>query len=120
MSLQERDTLAQSVGHGPRVALADIENRIAYEHTFNLGEALNALGHPTTPDQHLVTIAAITHTNGFTSIGFSACAAPENYKKDVGEKFAREDALKKFWPLMGYHLREMIHSRSMRAQALGN
>jgi Phage protein (N4 Gp49/phage Sf6 gene 66) family len=114
MDIRETDRQASEHAKAPRVSIHDIETRIANEHTFNLGEALRALGHPTSPDQYLVTIAAITHTNGFTSIGVSACVSPKNYKKDIGERFAREDALKKFWPLMGYHLCEVIHERLER------
>lgn len=56
-----------------------------------------------------LTIAVITLKNGFTVVGTSACAAPENYNQALGEKYAYDDAFKKIWSLEGYLLRETIY-----------
>ena len=47
------------------------------------------------------TICAAVHPNGFKlATGESACVCPENFNKELGEKYAKEDAVKKanrFW-----------------------
>lgn len=43
--------------------------------------------------------------NGFTVTGESACASPENFDAAIGRKIARENAVAKVWPLMGYALK---------------
>lgn len=56
-----------------------------------------------------LTICVLTLANGFTVVGQSACASPENYREDLGEHYAREDAKRKIWPLEAYLLRERLH-----------
>ena len=48
--------------------------------------------------------------NGFTVIGKSAPASPENFDAAKGKLFAYEDAIKQLWPLEGYALRERLTS----------
>ena len=55
-----------------------------------------------------VTICVLHLRNGFHVTGESACASPENFDAQLGERIAREDAVKKIWPLMGYALRERL------------
>lgn len=57
----------------------------------------------------MLTVCAITLQNGFVVVGESACASPENFQKDIGERIAYENATKKIWPLLGYMLREKLH-----------
>ena len=98
-SLQASDDLAASVQKTPnRVALADIEANI---------ESVEFLRPEADP---LFTIAVIKLKNGFIVTGESAAADPENYNREVGEKFARQNAVGKVWPLMGYALREKLAS----------
>lgn len=52
-----------------------------------------------------LTICIITTKNGFTLVGKSACASPENFDHDLGVKIAYEDARKQLWALEGYQLR---------------
>jgi hypothetical protein len=40
--------------------------------------------------------------------GESACASPENYSKELGEKIARDNARQKIWALEGYALRNKL------------
>ena len=47
--------------------------------------------------------------NGFTVTGESACASPENFDAEVGQKIARRNAVDKIWPLMGYELKSKLH-----------
>ena len=46
--------------------------------------------------------------NGFTVTGESACASPENFDAELGRKIARQNAINKAWPLMGYHLKQKL------------
>jgi hypothetical protein len=46
--------------------------------------------------------------NGFTVVGESACASPENFDADLGKKIARDDAKRKIWALEGYALRNQL------------
>ena len=56
----------------------------------------------------VLTVCVLTLRNGFTVTGESACASPENYDKEIGEKIARENATEKIWLLEGYLLKERI------------
>lgn len=79
----------------PRVTLQQIEETIVGEdyHVF----------HGTTN-----TVCCLTLANGFTVIGQSACASPENFDAEIGRKIARDDARRKIWELEGYLLRERL------------
>lgn len=55
-----------------------------------------------------VTVCCLTLKNGFTVIGESACASPENFNEELGRKIARDNARNKIWALEGYALRERL------------
>lgn len=55
----------------------------------------------------VLTICILTLWNGFTVTGESACASPENYDEEIGQKIAFENARQKIWPLEGYLLKSM-------------
>ena len=38
----------------------------------------------------------------------NACASPENFDAEVGRKIARQNAVSRIWPLMGYELRTKL------------
>lgn len=86
----------------PRVTPADIEANIVGEHYFTAGDAA---GYPTDAALSLLTFCVLVLKNGFTVTGESACASPENFDADLGRKIARQNAIGKVWPLMGYHLK---------------
>ena len=56
----------------------------------------------------LLTFCVLILKNGFTVTGESACASPENFDAELGRKIARENAISKVWPLMGYALKERL------------
>ena len=56
-----------------------------------------------------LTVCCLTLTNGFTVTGESACASPENFNVELGEKIARENARNKIWALEGYLLKQELH-----------
>ena len=53
----------------------------------------------------LLTFCVLVLENGFTVTGESACASPENFDAEIGRRIARENAVNKIWPLMGYKLK---------------
>ena len=55
-----------------------------------------------------LTICVLVLENGFSLVGKSAPADPENFDKDLGKRFAREDAIRQMWPLEAYALRERM------------
>lgn len=58
----------------------------------------------------LLTFCVLVLRNGFTVTGESACASPENFDAELGRKIARQNAVAKVWPLMGYELRSKLAS----------
>ena len=56
----------------------------------------------------LLTFCVLVLRNGFTVTGESACASPENFDSEIGRKVARQNAVQKIWPLMGYELKSRL------------
>lgn len=100
----EQELAAKAVA--PRVTMADIEDNISSEVSFVVGDALKDC--PVSESTKLLTICVLTMKNGFTVTGESACASPANFNADIGRRIAREHAVEKIWPLMGYALREKL------------
>lgn len=105
-SLQVTDELGAAGATHPRVSLADIEAAIAGEYTTTLDRAYE--GAPVLDSMKLMTIHTLVMRNGFVVIGKSAPASPENFDPDKGRTFAREDAIRQLWPLMGFALRDRL------------
>jgi hypothetical protein len=91
----------------PRITPADIEANIAAEYGFTADKA--TVGCPQMPSLALLTFCVMVLKNGFTVTGESACASPENFDADLAAKIARQNAVAKIWPLMGYELRSKLH-----------
>ena len=98
-----------------RVTPADIEANIASEHYFtaedgvgraNKGQTSNGGKNPA--PLSLLTFCVLVLRNGFTVTGESACASPENFDAEIGRNIARQNAVQKIWPLMGYELRSKL------------
>jgi hypothetical protein len=110
----EAEAAAVAVSHTTRVSLADIEANIMVEFAFSGARAcLAARYEDNIPEDvfdtlGLLTIHIIVLKNGFTIIGKSAPADAVNFNAELGRKFAREDAIRQIWPLMGYALREKL------------
>ena len=102
----------------PRVTPADIEANIASEHYFTAhqsvfhDDAVQIYHDESAFDGdgalRLLTFCVLVLRNGFTVTGESACASPENFDAELGRKIARQNAVQKLWPLMGYALKERI------------
>jgi hypothetical protein len=63
-----------------------------------------------------LTVCCMTLVNGFTVTGESACASPENFNSDIGEKIAYEQARNKVWMLEGYLLKQSLFDESCRPE----
>lgn len=102
----------------PRVTPADIEANIAGEYYFTAENGVRGFdvadggdGYSETPVPlalNLLTFCVLVLQNGFTVTGESACASPENFDAEIGRKIARQNAVAKIWPLMGYELRSKL------------
>ncbi len=106
----------------PRVTPADIEANILTEHYFTANEGMRGTaesletfkecGYESLYDYkplRYLTFCVLVLKNGFTVTGESACASPENFDAEIGRKIARENAINKIWPLMGYQLKQRLH-----------
>ncbi len=108
----------------PRITPDDIEANIASEYYFTAEDGAYMSANPaensvlpsSLPQSlRLLTFCVLVLRNGFTVTGESACASPENFDAEIGCKIARENAVQKIWPLMGYALKDRLHAA---AQAL--
>jgi hypothetical protein len=100
----------------PRVTPADIEANIASTHYFTAADGVAGAEPGAEHDTRypwqtlgLLTFCVLVLRNGFTVTGESACASPENFDAEIGRKVARQNAVQKIWPLMGYALKQQLH-----------
>lgn len=61
-------------------------------------------------DGSCLTVCCLTLKNGFTVTGESACASPENFDAEIGQKISKSNARDKIWPLLGFRLRDELAS----------
>ena len=108
MSLEHEDAEAAAVAVAPRVTLDSMKAKIAAEYVFTGDQAAAAIGAPVHQALGLLTVCILVMDNGYTLIGKSAPASPENFNAALGAKIAREDAIRQLWPLEGYALRERL------------
>ena len=122
MNDQEIEQEIQAKGlTAPRVTPNDVEANIASEHYFTAADGYRSApcfdpnGRPADclpppAPLELLTFCVLVLRNGFTVTGESACASPENFDAELGRKIARQNAVQKMWPLMGYALKERLAS----------
>lgn len=92
--------------NAPRLSPAHIDSLILTE---NWGRASDLFkGCPVHTALDCLTICVLVLKNGYTVVGKSACASPENYDAELGGKIAREDARRQIWALEGYALRSKL------------
>lgn len=63
-----------------------------------------------------ITHCTIVTKSGFTFTGESACVDPNNYNKELGEKFAYENAFEKMWMPYGFWLHKALADHDNRLQ----
>lgn len=96
-SLQVTDDESAAVQKTPnRVSLDSIQAKI---------ESVEYIYPPNAPH---FTLAFVKLKNGFVVTGESAPADPANFDKELGQKFALENAIRKVWPMEGYLLCEKL------------
>lgn len=113
--MNEQD-IQTHVGSHPRVTPDDIRAEIASEHFFTAAQGhLQAALEADRDDEqdapaalHLLTFCVLVLRNGFTVVGQSACASPENFDAEVGRMVSRENAMEQMWPLLGFRLRDQL------------
>ena len=132
MNDQQIEQEIQSKGlNAPRVTPEDIQDNIRSEHYFTANQGVigchseaaagtyedgelrpvRTIYAPT--ELTLLTFCVLVLRNGFTVTGESACASPENFDAELGKKIARQNAMQKMWPLMGYELKETLYKQSL-------
>ncbi len=96
--------------NAPRVKPSDVEKEIEFETCFTAEEGVFGATRMRSgvPALALTTFCVMVLRNGYTVVGMSACASPENFDADIGKKIAREKAIDKVWPLLGYQLRDQL------------
>lgn len=110
----EREIWAKA-SNGPRVTPDDIEVEIASEHYFTAKQGAFAAFDPprggdvVPPELSLLTFCVLVLKNGYTVTGESACVSPENFDAALGRKIARQNAVSKVWPLLGFALKQRLH-----------
>lgn len=86
--------------------MADLPNKVTKEDLERLvAQSKTTFTNPAGTLTHCV----ITLPCGYTVTGESACVDPANYDKELGEKYALEQAVEKLWPLEGYLLANDIY-----------
>ena len=120
MNNQDIEQAIQAKGlTAPRVTPADIEANIAGEVYFTAADGYrsspcydpNGRAHeplPAPAPLELLTFCVLVLRNGFTVTGESYCANAERFDAELGRKIARQNAINKVWPLMGYHLKQKL------------
>lgn len=119
-SLETTDKEAAAVATHPRVALADIGAKIAHRYDVNGADAAamataGGTDEDNPPSLDVLSICLLVMVNGFTVIGKSAPASPENFNAELGKQFAYEDAIRQLWPLEDYALRERLMQQHEQA-----
>ena len=117
----EREIQAKGLT-APRVTIEAIEAEIVHDAYFTAADGIDGwsmrahrMRAGALPQQlDLLTICVLVLRNGFTVTGESACASPENFDAEVGRKIARQNAVQKIWPLMGYELRTRLHDAAVK------
>ena len=83
--------------------------RITPEHLDSVISNADYHGFPGTT----TTVCLLTLTNGYTVLGESACASPENFDEELGRRIAYENARNKIWSLEGYLLKQRLYEGSV-------
>lgn len=103
--------LAERLSH-PRVTQEDIINAIQSEHYFTAEDGVNGstifIIKEIPEELKYLTFCVLVLKNGFTVVGQSACAHPDNYNQDIGDRIAKENAVKQVRSYLGYELRSRL------------
>ncbi len=114
----EREIQAKA-NNGPRVTPDALKTEIVSAHYFTASDGVVGATAALTgqalvgvtcevPPLHLLTFCVLVLRNGFTVVGHSACASPENFNAEIGRRIARENAEREIRPLLGFRLRDEL------------
>jgi hypothetical protein len=81
-------------------AVANGSSMGIFDPKWEVPKTIEALG--------ILTFCVVVLKNGFTLTGESACADVKKFDPEVGRRIAKQNALNKAWPLMGYVLRSQL------------
>ena len=108
----EQEIVACGADVAPRVTPADAVANIICEHYFTGSQAVSlTAGIIPHKSLDLLTICVLVLRNGFTCLGKSACASPENFNVEIGRKIAKENAMNDVYSVMGYALKERLNKQ---------
>lgn len=109
----------------PRITPSHIEDCIASVHFFTAADGATAvmgdsdtISNDSLQSLELLTICVMVLKNGFTVVGKSACASPENFNADIGKDVAWRDAKEQIWPLEGYLLKQNLYEQKQSQDML--
>lgn len=107
-SLQVTEDASAAVAVAPRVSKEFIENQIAVELYCDGGAFVAAAEGPDNlqPAYKHHTFCVLTTRAGFSVVGHSAPASPDNFNAELGKRFAYENAFRQLWPLFAFALLE--------------
>ena len=124
--MSDIETEIQQKGlNAPRVTPDAIEAEIDGEYYFTAADGVQQAFHKQDEltkltgahgELALLTFCVLRLRNGFTVTGESACASPENFDAEIGRKIARQNAVSKVWPLLGFRLRDSLSASNGHAQ----
>ncbi len=98
-ALKIDDAKSAAVATHPRVTLASMEAKIDADYYIQ-------------PTGTCLTICILVMKNGFYVVGESAPASPENFNAELGQQFARDNAIRQLWKLEGYALRDRLAAQT--------
>lgn len=116
MDRETLETTLQDQAKAPRVTLDDVKGAISSVHYFTAREGVEGTYVGGVEDEclqdaealKLMTFCVIVDKYGFTFIGSSAVASPENFNREIGEKLAYDRAFNQMWMPMGYYLKRSM------------
>lgn len=121
----EQEIQNKGANVAPRITPSHIEDCIASVHFFTAADGtVAALGRDDVVSDEsmqalkLLTICVLVLKNGFTVIGKSACASPENFNAGIGKDVAWRDAKEQIWPLEGYLLKQNLYEQKQSQDML--
>lgn len=121
----EQEIQNKGANVAPRITPSHIEDCIASVHFFTAADGVNGAKRPdavimddSLQSLELLTICVLVLKNGFTVVGKSACASPENFNADIGKDVAWRDAKEQIWPLEGYLLKQNLYEQKQSQDML--
>jgi hypothetical protein len=107
----------QAAGARPRITLDDVNRAIKSEFYFTaaegvLGESEMGTEPAVWTGLHRTTFCVLVLDNHARVVGVNhGSVDPANHDPELGRRYAREDAISRVWELIGFRLRDWLHTR---------